>query len=365
LDHVASTRTWSLQVLAPDEIEVLPAMSRLGERGTMVLWERLDRLTGRLGTKDLHAALNELMSVGRQHLELVFHRFLSGELGRRRLKIAINGIEIDRLDPFASGMSGRRKLAEQRFHVNGDVVVVRPYILPFPSKLTSAQHEKLSLGVGFLRSQGFYIYRGGRLLVYGTWFRLLRQSELTKLVRVQVDVPNSLDSQWNIDVRKSRADPPAAIREWLKVAVANMGEASRRVISYRGRIANNDQICHLWNRIEDRGQISYRVNVEPPMIAAVAEQLSAEVAHDFSEAIRAVEESVPVTAIYADMASSPRVMDRGGPDPEVIASMLEVFVRGMRLSGKSDADIRLMALNSEPFCRHAELVEAAFQEVMS
>jgi hypothetical protein len=363
LDLVASKRAWTLQLLGSEEIATTPRLSMLGDRGTLVLWEDLDRIVQRQGGRDLSSVLNEVMTDCRRHLELVFHRFLSGESGLPKIRISINGTDIDRLNPFAEGIPGRRELAEQRFHIDGSLVRVRPFVLPFPTKLNPEQFQQLELGVGFLRSQGFYVYRCGRLVIHGTWFRLLKQSEATKLVRVQVDVPNTLDSAWTIDVRKSRADPPVAVRDWLKVAVANMGEASRKVIKYRGRVANDDQICHLWNRIEDRGDIRYQVNVEHPMIAAVTGQLSAEVAADFVVALRALEQSVPMTAIYADMASRP--VDKCQQASPEIAAMLAVLVRTMRSSGRTDAEIRSIASSIEPFCNHMPEVDEMLSEVMA
>ena len=37
-----------------------------------------------------------------------------------------------------------------------------------------------------------------------------------KLARVRIDIPNGVDSDWDIDVRKARAHPPYAIRERLR-----------------------------------------------------------------------------------------------------------------------------------------------------
>ena len=44
-----------------------------------------------------------------------------------------------------------------------------------------------------------------RLIIHGTWFGLARQTELTKLARVKIDMPNGLDSAWKIDVKKASA----------------------------------------------------------------------------------------------------------------------------------------------------------------
>jgi hypothetical protein len=46
---------------------------------------------------------------------------------------------------------------------------------------------------------GFYVYRGGRLVVPGGWFRIVPSDELIRLARVRVDIPVELDHLWRID----------------------------------------------------------------------------------------------------------------------------------------------------------------------
>lgn len=49
----------------------------------------------------------------------------------------------------------------------------------------------------------------------GNLFRLIKQYELNKLARVRVDIPNTLDSIWEIDIKKSRASLPDMIKNSL------------------------------------------------------------------------------------------------------------------------------------------------------
>ena len=88
---------------------------------------------------------------------------------------------------------------------------------------------------GLRRHQGFYVYRGRRLITFGTWFRLLRQGELTKLARVQIDIPNTLDHLWALDVKKSTAFPPEAVRAGLLTTIERIGGESRQRVHLPGR----------------------------------------------------------------------------------------------------------------------------------
>jgi hypothetical protein len=55
------------------------------------------------------------------------------------------------------------------------------------------------------RNQGLYVYRNQRLINWGSWLRLIRQEELTKLARVRVDITNGLGHFWASRIKKSTA----------------------------------------------------------------------------------------------------------------------------------------------------------------
>lgn len=48
------------------------------------------------------------------------------------------------------------------------------------------------------------MYRGDRLLLSGDWLGLLRKEESYKLVRIQINLPNSVDSDWQIDIKNQK-----------------------------------------------------------------------------------------------------------------------------------------------------------------
>jgi hypothetical protein len=41
-----------------------------------------------------------------------------------------------------------------------------------------------------------------RLLLAGDWLGMFRKEEHYKLTRIQIDLPNSLDADWQIDIKK-------------------------------------------------------------------------------------------------------------------------------------------------------------------
>ena len=84
------------------------------------------------------------------------------------------------------------------------LIEIQACILPHQNDLTAEDIESLGGSEMISDGQGFYIYRNKRLIVNGTWFRLSPRnmsSELFKYGRIKVDIPNTLDHYWKIDIK--------------------------------------------------------------------------------------------------------------------------------------------------------------------
>lgn len=219
IDHVTEVGDWSLNVLDEEDIQQIPQFDELikNESGTLVVWQKLDRLKS--GEINFELSLGRKIDRVRDHLSLVYHRYLAGESGITKLKLSINGEKIKGIDPFLTEKSVQA-MDDETLVIQGNKILVRPYILPHISKLTSDEIKMLGGKDGLRKQQGFYVYRNKRLLVWGTWFRMMRQGDLSKLARIRVDIPNTLDDLWTLDIKKSSALPPAEVRKNLEVDYA-------------------------------------------------------------------------------------------------------------------------------------------------
>lgn len=133
IDHVTYTGAWSLIILEEDEILHMPGISGLLEQrsGTLVVWQNLDRLE--MGEIDFGKSFGRKMDEVRSHLELVYHRYLSGESGIKKLDIFFNGQKIKPVDPFLSKRN-TQAMNDETIIVRGKRIIVRPFILPHISK---------------------------------------------------------------------------------------------------------------------------------------------------------------------------------------------------------------------------------------
>ena len=181
LNYIADSDRWAVQM--PDDLTSIPWTDQLGDSGTLVVWEELgfgtpDESSGQDGDEFVRQ-----MDEARSHLELVFHRFLSGEPGRRRIRIQLNNRLLAPFDPFHSVHPATIAGPAERIRIAHQDVLVQPFTLPHHGKVTPAEWDRYAGPEGYLRNQGFYVYRERRLIIHGTWFGLARQAELTKLAR--------------------------------------------------------------------------------------------------------------------------------------------------------------------------------------
>lgn len=320
-------RRGSWWLLTPDSSavsdELIQALRSRGH-GTAVVWENLDRLLGNSSVA-ARRALDDTMSAASDHLALVFHRFLNGSLATR-LSIRVNGRDLPAFDPFLEGHQRGQALHAETFSVDGHIVTVSPFVLPFPSKLRAADLEKSGGRERLKVGHGFYIYRGGRLVVPGGWFRIVPADDLVRLARIRVDVPVELDHIWKVDVRKATAEPPAALRDHLKRIVGQAATRSRRVYTHKGTPARDPLHVPVWQRRDLRdGLATWTLNREHPLVAAAVRDGAS--AATVRTLLDMTERLLPVHDIHIHLTNDLPVDDSGNiEDLETVAlQLLSVF----------------------------------------
>ena len=345
LDTVAMRDRWMIEF--PDAPEQISWSDRMNGDGTLVVWEKLDRLVGsERDRQDLVRQLDDTAT----HLEFVFHRFLSGrEDSEGRVRISLNGRELEPFDPFHSHHPATQHHPEEIILLDGKEIRLKPVTLPHHDKVSQEDWKRYAGREGYVKNQGFYLYRNRRLIVHGTWFRLARQLELTKLSRVLIDIPNSLDSEWKIDVKKAWAQPPAPVRERLRRIVERIGVPSRRTYTARGARLAEDSRLPVWTRSQDKNRISYGLNAEHPLFAAFEERLDEEMADEFRKLIGLVVATLPVDALYADLSASSESVAPEALAPDHFTEIVEATWRILRQGGLTKSETEAHLRSTDPF----------------
>ncbi len=305
LDHLASAGDWQL-LKVPVGAIAEHHMDRLCglNNWTLVIWNKLDRLVGKAGAdntltrRHFHNALRGV----EEHIAMVFHRFMTE---RNPLSIWLNGQMVKPWDPFLSNEAATQRLPTEVLGNSGDSLAVIPYVLPHHSRLSGEKHREAGGPAGWNAQQGFYVYRNRRLLLAGDWLGLgFVKEEHYKLARIQLDLSNASDHEWDIDVRKSKALPPVRYRVGLRRVAQAVRKRAVSVYRHRGkslgRTARGSPVF-VWQRHARENKVSYVINRTHPLVKEALEAASIDSAK-LQQILRLVEEYVPVQQIWVDMA---------------------------------------------------------------
>lgn len=347
LDRIDASDDWILSILDDEEIYALPYVERLGSRGTAVIWRELDRLMeDETGDRRDEIVNEKLETVGR-HLSLVFHRFLSGDVkGHPKVSLAINGHPIAAFDPFCRKNPATQVLPEEIVRISEAEVRLQPYVLPHHSRLSASEYDYYQDRSDFISNQGGYVYRNGRLMAWGDWFRLVPKGEATKLARVQIDFPNSLDEAWTIDIKKSRARPPHAVRKRLRQIIARITARSVTVHRGRGQKLFQESQAPFWERYADHDGIRFAINGQHSLIASLETRLSPENAGLFRLLLDSIAASLPVEMIYSDFSTHPREIKQKTVDESQTLERLKNLRQVLYGDGPGDPNAFLQIVRS-------------------
>ena len=304
IDHIIKTDEWEL-IIGVDESTEKKLMTRLSnfDSGTSVLWENLDRLIGDMSEQDgdsMKKIFQEKMTKDvLHHLQMVFHRYLSGRDSKR---IFLGNFSCEPWDPFMTYHESTEEIVTEKF--SDSRISITPYILPHPSKMSEQEREDAQGPRGWSLQQGFYVYRHKRMIICGGYLDLdLKTFDHHRLCRIKVDITNDLDHEWRVDVKKETASPPMRYRNDLLRIAKNTRERSGKrykaratMVGVKGpRRAKDD----VWSRKRIGEKYLYKVNRESPAIKFLQEQLGISKSN-LNALLHVIERTVPHRSITVD-----------------------------------------------------------------
>ncbi len=361
LELVARTNRWEIEL--HDTLDGQPWADRLEADGTLVIWRDLDRLGGGIEGNDAGRAahINRAIAQAERHLRLVFHRFMSED--RPPLELWLNGRRLEPVDPFGRSFAGHQADRVDRLDMACGSVEFQCFTLPHHKSVTRAEWEDLGGPEGHLRSQGFYVYRGRRLIITGSWLGLARQTELTKLCRIRVDIPNTMDAEWKIDVKKASAQLPPAVRERMRNLVERLSLTSKRTYQRRGQKLVDHEYMPLWHRIQRDGAIIYRPDASHPVLADFSARLPADLQNEFANIVGVLGSTVPIASLHADFAGSAEEVQADDPDDAVLRQLAGAMVRMLKEQGQTTDEILDRLHPIELFRTNWDAASAVIREI--
>lgn len=361
LDVVRRTSEWRLQSTLPEHSDQLMSTAD-PSANTVVLWERMDRVVdgAPVGERRAHEQFLALQAEVEQHLAMTFHRFMSTKT--RALKIWMNGRRIEPWDPFLVNEAATQRLEADPIWYRDSRIPVEPFVLPHHSKMDQATHRRASGPRGWNAHQGFYVYRNKRLLLPGDWLGLpMQKEEHYKLARILIDLPNSMDEAWHIDVKKAVARPPGVLRpDLVRIAKATRDVAAG-VYRFRGkRISSgvSGPFSMVWQQRITRDKVHYLINREHPLVVEAKSSVAGN-SQALSALLRLVEETVPTALIT--MTHNENELAQSGAfetaQADVVIVLRQVY-EALLKSGLASKEAIQRLGSMEPFGRYPEAIGA-------
>lgn len=356
LDFVNQSGTWNLiQYLPEGRFQKLMDEAR---SGTIVIWNAIDRLVKDLNQEDKKALDKFLliMDQAKKHLAMVFHKFIQNG----RIKIYFQDRPIQPWNPFMSEEAATQGFPEEPL-LNGQVSV-KGYILPHKSKIPAERFRDGEGPKGWNEQQGFYIYRNERMLLAGDWLGMFRKEEHYKLARIEINLPNHLDSEWQIDIKKSIARPPLAIRDQLKAYAARVRTQAVEVYRHRGKNIKpwpGQKFVPLWIDHKRGDKWFHKINRDHPILDVIKEQASIKPEQALEALLRLIEETIPVKSIYIKEAEDPEAQGKPfeGTEQELIRKTMRQMFDNLIKQGRSAGEAQAIILNIEPFNQFPHFID--------
>lgn len=355
LDYVNQTGNWDLIKYLPENFDenILSSI----QCGTVVIWNTIDRVVKDLknDNEDSLKKFLQIMKHVKNHLAMVFHRFIES----RKINILFQDRVIEAWDPFLKNESATQFFAEEPLQ-NGKVIV-KGYALPHKSKISEDRFREAEGPKGWNEQQGFYIYRNDRLLLAGDWLGMFRKEEHYKLARIEINLPNSLDSEWQIDIKKSIARPPLLLREQLKAYASRVRINAVEIYRHKGKNVKpyqGQKFVSLWIDHKRGDKWFYKINREHPLIDNIKNQIIDKPKKAIETLLKFIEETIPIKSIYIKEAEESESQGKPfeGVNHDEIRKLIKELYDSLLTTGKNDSEAKSIIINLEPFNHFPEYI---------
>ena len=270
--------------------------------------------------------------------------------------MTMNGMKVNPFDPFLLDAGSQRMLGDPMTY-DDNRVRIQGFTLPYEPKLTAEERQNWR-SKGWRDAQGFYIYRANRLLTAGGWMGMFGNTsmgESTKHARVRVEIVNSCDSDWKIDILKTEATPPDELREGLKTIAKQARFKSEEMYRQRvrggkrdGRGPKNEE-PPLWSVSRtSEGSLRLQIQSSHSMVQLVEEKVGKSLA---AVLLRALEVEFPIHEIIALYERDPDNLMREDnlEPPEGLVEMGLLMIQKLHTSGMAREDAFQTVMGMTPF----------------
>lgn len=327
LDHVSSTNEWELFTEIPQDIKSLLGEIE-GENGTIVCIDKLDRFMGHGKSIIKENTFYTKIERINRHLEFVFHSILENS----NVAVSLNGKKIIPWNPFMIQHDSTIEGELQVIRINDNRIKVKYYILPHASNLSEPEYKKAGGYKGWRDHQGLYIYRENRLLYFGDWMGLFPKDAASQLARIRIDIPNSADAEWQVDIKKSGINLPEEAKRRLAAIAGIARKVSRDIFYFRTQSSGNGGnslakgSLNTWEQSGREDGPQFILNRNNPLLSEILKNIDEKNAKLLNLYLKFVQLGSPSNIIDSPKASEEMLQEVSDGDRELVVQLASTML---------------------------------------
>ena len=180
-----------------------------------------------------------------------------------------------------------------------------------------------------------------------------------------MDIPNSLDDIWGIDIKKQAATIPLIIRNQLTKAVDEAMDIAVKAQTYRGRVEKIDEnVDYIWDRVKGRGDsFTYKINRESEIFSIIKNKVDDETWSRIDMILEEIEQAVPYQQIYIDKSQNKIESDTDEERLQDIESKARMLMNMSIALGNCEGNAVLDRIfSAEPFVHYPAILKKLQEE---
>lgn len=315
---------------------------------TIIIWDGLYKFQNYIESKNLEIAFyNEIDKIVTEHLSIVFHRFI--ESTENPLKIKINNIILNSINPFPEIGTGLRSLELKTKPFGKGVLNMQGFVLPVSA--TDSENARIwtteNKNLGDL--EGLYIYREGRVIFYGGWNGLIKKQPHLKLGRLKVEVGNSNDDRLQLNVAKSNIVVPYEHKFSLLRCLSDLDKQAKIEYGNKGlkktSVLGKQENINLLNKFHSTKGLKVEINLNFPILKILTEELSESQLSKLKMFIKTINTTINKIKHVHDEKEMIGIQEKDGVD---INDIIEVIIK-LKNAGMNREEIYDTFLNGMGF----------------
>jgi hypothetical protein len=368
LDIVKLEKEWILLKDAYPETEHALQFLNDFSSGTIVIWEKLTRMMNNfesMNDSEQQNTFNKKLEEIENYIAMVFHRYL--DIGGRLNIFITNTSDFDnprKIKPWDPFLRKKKSKELPDMFIDDGKIKLKGYILPHHSKLQPLDFNEAAKPLGsWNEHQGFYVYRQNRMISAGTWLNTGHEKlDHFRLARISIEINNSNDTEWKIDVTKSEIIPPPYLVRQLHTYADKVRRDAKKIYMFRGKshLQGNTRANYLiWKQKTFREKKKYVIEKKHPLIKEMIKNLGKK-SPQLTKLLKLIEDTIPTKLISINHSTDPSIhdYDENINDYHYI-DPIEIFKKtiiNLMDNNLTKEEAVKMAINTEPFDRIPEII---------